>query len=207
MKGVVLVLFSLIIIFGLSTSWIVGSSTKNELFNSIKDIPYNEVGLVLGTAKFLSDGRINLYYKYRIEAAYLLFASKKVDFLLISGDNSTEYYDEPTTMMLDLKQMGVPEEKMYLDFAGFRTLDSVVRSKEVFGQNSITVVSQKFHNERAIYIAKRNDIDAVGFNAQEVNGTLGRKVKIRERLARVKLFIDLIFDVSPKFLGQKIEIV
>ena len=108
----------------------------------------------------------------------------------------------------DLKviQIGIPEKFIYLDYAGFRTLDSVVRAKEVFGQNRLTIISQRFHNERAIYLAEKNGIDAIGYNAQNVNAYAGLKTNIRELLARVKMFIDLGIDKQPHFLGEKIII-
>lgn len=100
-------------------------------------------------------------------------------------------------------QYGIPEQKIYLDFAGFRTLDSVVRAKEIFGQNSFIIISQKFHNERAIYLAQKNNIEAVGFNAKDVHQYAGIKTKIREYFARVKVFVDLFLGVEPKFYGEK----
>ncbi|MFT7481835.1 MAG: SanA protein, partial [Oceanospirillaceae bacterium] len=137
----------------------------------------NKVGLLLGTAKFLQSGEPNLYYKYRVEAAVELLNAGKVEFILVSGDNSTKYYDEPSTFETDLIEAGIPADKMYKDYAGFRTLDSIVRSKEVFGQSSITVISQPFHNERAIYIATRKGIDAIGYNSERVIAEYGLKCR------------------------------
>ncbi|MBK6283650.1 MAG: YdcF family protein [Draconibacterium sp.] len=185
---------------------LVEKIASNKVYNSTKEIPHNKVGLFLGTSKILSNGRINLYYKYRIDAAVRLFKAGKVNFILVSGDNSTKDYDEPSTIKEDLIKNGIPANRIYLDYAGFRTLDSVVRCKEIFGQNSITIISQQFHNERAIYIAKRKDIEAVGFNANDVNVHYGFKTRLRERFARVKMILDLIFGKKPKFLGEKIEI-
>jgi len=202
--GVLIGIFSLIGIFGADR--LVEKSASDKVFNSTKKIPHNKVGLFLGTGKILSNGRINLYYKYRIEAAVKLYKAGKVDFILVSGDNSTKDYDEPSTIKEDLVKKGIPSNRIYLDYAGFRTLDSVVRCKEIFGQNSITIISQQFHNERAIYIAKRKNIDAVGFNAKDVNVHYGFKTRLRERFARVKMVLDLIFGKKPKFLGDKIEI-
>jgi len=202
--GVLIGILSLIGIFGADR--LVEKSTSDKVFNSTKEIPHNKVGLFLGTGKILSNGRINLYYKYRIDAAVKLFKAGKVDFILVSGDNSTKNYDEPSTIKEDLIKKGIPSNKIYLDYAGFRTLDSVVRCREIFGQTSITVISQQFHNERAIYIAKRKDIDAVGFNAKDVNVHYGFKTRLRERFARVKMVLDLIFGKKPKFLGDKAEI-
>lgn len=202
--GVLIGILSVIGIFGADR--LVEKSASDKVFNSTKEIPHNKVGLFLGTGKILSNGRINLYYKYRIDAAVKLFKAGKVDFILVSGDNSTKEYDEPSTIKEDLINKGIPSNRIYLDYAGFRTLDSVVRCKEIFGQSSITIISQQFHNERAIYIAKRKDIEAVGFNAKDVNVNYGFKTRLRERFSRVKMVLDLIFGKKPKFLGDKIEI-
>ncbi|MCT4601616.1 MAG: YdcF family protein [Marinifilum sp.] len=184
----------------------VEEATVGKNYDDLSNIPHNKVGLLLGTGKYLQDGRVNLYYQYRIDAAVALYEAGKLDFLLISGDNSTQNYDEPTSMKNDLIAAGIPEEKIYLDYAGFRTLDSVVRSKEIFGQSSITIISQKFHNQRAIYIAQAKEINAVGFNAKDVNIHYGLKTMLREKLARVKMFLDLQLGKEPKFLGEKIYI-
>lgn len=189
-----------------SNKW-VANSTQESIYSSVNEIPKNKVGLLLGTGKFLQNGNINLYYKYRIEATIKLYQSGKIEFVLISGDNSRKDYDEPSAMKNDLIASGIPANKIYLDYAGFRTLDSVVRCKEIFGQESITVISQQFHNERAIFIAEKNEISAVGFNAKNVSQRYGIKVQIREKLARVKVVLDLIFGIEPKFLGDKIEII
>ena len=106
----------------------------------------------------------------------------------------------------ELVKRGIPEDRIFLDYAGFRTLDSVIRAKEIFGQEEITIISQEFHNERAIYLAGKNDIEAVGFNARDVSRRYGLKVQLREYLARTKVFLDILFEVEPKFLGEKIEI-
>lgn len=190
----------------LAANILVEKTATDKLYNSTNKIPYNKVGVLLGTNKTLKNGRINLYYKYRIDGAAKLFHSGKIDYILVSGDNSSKGYDEPTTIKKDLIKKGVPSKKIFLDYAGFRTLDSVVRSKEIFGQTSITLISQQFHNERAIYISEYKGIRAIGFNAKDVNIKYGIKTRLRERLARVKMFIDLVFGKQPKFMGEKIEI-
>ncbi|MBT8180545.1 MAG: YdcF family protein, partial [Eudoraea sp.] len=101
---------------------------------------------------------------------------------------------------------GIPAEKIYLDYAGFRTLDSMVRAKFIFGLDSVTVISQKFHNERAIYLAEKKGLKAIGFNAKGISGKQGIKVQFREYFARVKVFIDLLLNTQPRFYGDKIEI-
>ena len=179
----------------------ISFKTKDLVFDSVEQIPYNKVGLVLGTGKYAQSGNINLFYKYRIDAAVTLYNAGKIEFILVSGDNSRKDYDEPSDFKTDLMARGIPEEKIYLDYAGFRTLDSVVRAKEIFGQTAITFISQKFHNQRAIYIAEHYNIKAIGFNATDVYNS-----HFREYLARSKARLDLVFIVQPKFFGQKIII-
>ncbi|BDD12792.1 protein SanA (plasmid) [Fulvitalea axinellae] len=181
-------------------------NAKNKTFSELSRIKKNKVGLVLGTSKTLRNGNVNLYFKYRIDATIELYKKGKIDFVLVSGDNGSKDYDEPTDFKNELIRKGIPENRIYLDYAGFRTLDSVVRAKEIFGQASITVVSQKFHNERAIFLAEKNGISAVGYNARDLSGKNGLKTRIREYFARTKAFLDILFGVDPKFLGKKIEI-
>ncbi|WP_321296739.1 ElyC/SanA/YdcF family protein [Marinifilum fragile] len=200
-------LISILILIGIyGSNKLVEKTAENKIYDCTTKIPHNKVGLFLGTAKYISNGQINLYYKYRIDATVALFKAGKIKFILVSGDNSTKDYDEPSTIKEDLISKGIPANKIYLDYAGFRTLDSIVRCKEIFGQNSITIISQQFHNERAIYIANCKDIHAVGFNAKDVSIHYGFKTQLREKLARVKMVIDLAFGKKPKFLGEKIEI-
>lgn len=203
---VIIVLTAVFILSIWMADSLVVRNAADKIYYTAEDVPPNRVGLFLGTGKYLSNGNINLYYKFRIEAAVKLYKAGKIDYILVSGDNSTTEYDEPSTIKSDLISKGVPGDKIYLDYAGFRTLDSVVRSKEIFGQKSITVISQKFHNERAIYIARNNDMEAIGFNARDVNVSYGFKTQLREKLARVKMMIDLAIGVEPKYLGEKIDI-
>jgi len=184
----------------------INSAAHGKTYEETIDIPKNKVGLVLGTSKKLSSGQPNPYYDYRINATVKLFKANKIDFVLVSGDNGSRYYNEPTTFKKDLVEAGIPTDKIFLDYAGFRTLDSMVRAKVVFGLNEVTVISQKFHNERAIYLAERKGLKAIGFNAKDVSVQNGLKVQIREYFARVKVFIDLIANTQPKFFGEKIEI-
>lgn len=203
---IILLLLILPFILILTSNYSVENNAQNKTYSDASKIKKNKVGLVLGTAKTLKNGRINLYFKYRINATVELYKKNKIDFVLISGDNGNKNYDEPTDFKNELIKKGIPENKIFLDYAGFRTLDSVVRCKEIFGQENITIISQKFHNERAIYLAENNGINAIGFNARDVSGKYGLRVKAREYLARTKVFVDILFRVKPKFLGNKIEI-
>jgi len=201
-----LLIFTLLLIALIATNYWVVFKAKDHVYTDVSDIPKNKVGLLLGTSKYVSNGNINLYYAYRIDAAVKLFEAGKIEYILISGDNGNKNYDEPSDFKNDLIKRGIPEDKIILDYAGFRTLDSVVRAKEIFGQNSITIISQEFHNERAIYLAENFDINAIAFNAKDVNNRYGLKTRAREYLARAKASMDVFFNVKPKFLGEKINI-
>lgn len=176
-----------------------------RVFDQVDLIPFRPTGLVLGTLPRLGNGRPNLYFEHRMDAAAALYRAGKVRYLLLSGDNRRHNYNEPEEMKKALLARGVPDSVLYLDYAGLRTLDSVVRAKEIFGQDSLTLISQRFHNERAIYLADAFGIPAVGYNAADVHDFSSLKVRIREWLARVKVFIDLATGKRPKHLGEKIE--
>jgi len=208
-KKLFLITFLIVIIvitLLLTCNYTIKKAAEGKTFHKSINITKNKVGIVLGTARKLKNGQPNLYYIHRINATVSLYKAGKIDFVLVSGDNSSKYYNEPTHFKKDLIKNGIPENKIFLDYAGFRTLDSMVRAKAVFELDSVTVISQKFHNERAIYIAKKKGLHAIGFNAKDVSGKNGLKVKIREYFARVKVFIDLTTNKQPKFYGDKIKI-
>ena len=201
---IILTLLSLISILWANST--INEQTETKIFTETDSIPDNNVGLLLGTSKYLRNGKSNQYFSNRISATVQLYKAGKIKNIVISGDNSKKNYNEPEDMKNELIKYGIPENRIYLDFAGFRTYDSVFRIKEIFGQDKFTIISQEFHNQRAVYIANSLNLDAIGFNAKDVNAYNGFKTKIREKFARVKVFIDLIFDKKPKFLGVKIEI-
>ena len=203
--AVIVLLLPMLLMF--FSNFMIQKYAENKTYTSIYEIPKNKVGLVLGTAKYSSAGGINLYFRYRINAAVELFQNGKIDFILVSGDNETINYNEPRDFKKELIKRGIPEEKIFLDYAGFRTLDSVIRAKEVFGQEEITIISQKFHNERAIYLAENNNMKAIGYNADDPSINYGLKTQFREYFARTKAFLDILFKVEPKFLGKRIEII
>ncbi len=200
------VLFFLLMFAIFGTDFMVKKKTQKAIYTSVSEIPYKKVGLLLGTSKTLANGNSNLYYKYRIDAAVKLFKSGKISYILVSGDNGREGYDETTAMQTDLVNRGIPKNRIVMDYAGFRTLDSVIRANKVFGLTEFTVISQQFHNERAIFIANYKGLKAIGFNAKDVRAKTGIKVIIREKLARVKMVLDLLFYKKPKFLGKPIPI-
>ena len=173
--------------------------SKGKIYDTVKDIPYKEVGLLLGTSPTTINGWTNIYYTYRIDAAVKLYKAKKISRILISGDGKEKSYDEPKYMRRDLIKRGIPAHKITLDKKGLRTYDSVINAKETFGLSNFTVISQRFQNERAIYLAGHNDIDAIGYNAKDAPNQKGKsaiKVRIREVFAKVKVFMDLILPSS-----------
>lgn len=187
--------------------WWIANAAEGRCHDAVKAVPPAPVAVVLGTSSQLPDGRANLFFMPRMEAAAALFQAGKVKALIVSGDNGTQGYDEPTDMKRTLMQMGVPAEKIVCDYAGFRTLDSVVRAKEIFGQRRVIFVSQRFHNARAIYLARAFGIEAFGLNARDVPVSLSVKTYLREKLACVKAVLDVnVLGTKPKFLGEKVGI-
>lgn len=208
-KKLSIILVSLIlvqILLLLICDQLIVQDSMGKTYSDTSLIPGNKVGLVLGTSRKLAVGGLNPYYTNRIDATVRLYQAGKIEFILVSGDNSSQYYNEPQTIKKDLVQGGIPEDKIYLDYAGFRTLDSMVRARFIFGLDSVTIISQKFHNERAIYLAEKKGLKAIGFNAVDLSGSPGYKVKFREYFARVKVFIDLALNTQPRFYGEHIDI-
>ncbi|MCQ9634650.1 YdcF family protein [Chryseobacterium sp. WG14] len=201
-----LLLFVAGIIFIAWANYSIKKENEAFLFYSTKDVPQAKTALLLGTGKTLSNGMPNAYFYNRIKAATDLYKSGKIQYIIVSGDNSTKDYNEPEDMLLTLMQQGIPQDKIIMDHAGFRTLDSVVRAKEIFGQTKLVIISQKFHNERAVFLARKNGMEAFGYNAADVNKYAGLKTNMREYLAKAKVYWDLIFGVEPKFGGEKIII-
>ncbi len=176
------------------------------IYDDIKLLPFNKVGLILGTSWNFRGGAPNTYFDNRIKAAATLYKAKKIIYLIVSGDNRKASYNEPVMMKKELIKLGVPDASIFLDYAGFRTFDSVIRCREIFGQRSFTIISQRFHLERAVYISHCFGIGAIGFEAKDISWTQGFKTNIREYFARVKVFWDLHTGEKPKFLGEKINI-
>jgi len=196
---------SLVLVVG-TVHYVVNTATSRQIYNDINQIPKNRVGLLLGTAKYNDKSKniINQYYQHRIDAAVALYMAGKVDFIIVSGDNSTLYYNEPLLMKNDLIARGVPAKCIYMDNAGFRTLDSILRCRDVFGQTRFTIISQRFHNQRAVYIANHKNVQTVAFNAED--GDSFWDVAIREKMARVKMMLDLLLNKQAKLYGDNIEI-
>jgi SanA protein len=178
---------------------IVIQQTENQIYSDIDSIPFREFALVLGTNKKGLNGN-NPYFKYRMDATIALYNAQKVSKIIVSGDNSVHEYNETEDMTDYLVDAGIPENVIIKDYAGFRTLDSVVRAKKVFDCQDVTIVSQQFHNQRALFIANYYGLNAIAFSAKDVQSRKNY-THIREYLAKCLVIFDLyVFNRSPKFL-------
>ncbi len=182
--------------------WVV-RSTRAQVYHTVEDLPYRDVGVVLGTSRRTRDGRENLYFRYRINAVVELYQQGKIRHILVSGDNKTRDYDEPNDMRQALIDSGVPRSAITRDFAGFRTLDSIVRARDVFGLNGFTVISQEYHDYRALFIARHEGLDAVAYCAKDVAASeFRRRNAAREVVARAMAVVDLyVLRTRPRFPG------
>ena len=192
------------IVFIAYTNTAISHDTIPFIKNNADDVKDHKVGLVLGTSERMIGGGDNPYFVNRIEAAVELYQKGKIKKILVSGDNADISYNEPKAMQTALLERGIPEDDIVLDYAGFRTLDSVVRSRDIFGQNDIIIISQEFHIKRAVYIARTLGIDAEGFVAEGVPLKSSIRTQVREILARTQAWTDVhIINRQPKFLGEK----
>jgi SanA protein len=186
--------------------WVV-TSTENKVYLNFNELPQSDrgnVALVLGTSQKLMNGSPNPFFENRIRAAAMLYREGKVDHFILSGDNRTKYYNEPLSMKKALTRYGIPDSVITLDYAGLRTLDSIVRSKEIFGQEKLIIITQSFHSYRALFISRYYNIDAVVLVAQEPAEETALKVYFREYFARTKAVLDLyILKTAPRHLGEK----
>ncbi len=193
------VLLPLCLLLGVDLAITIGS--RGQIYDDLAGVPPAPVALVLGTSS-RQHGRPNPFYEQRIEAAARLFHAGRVRAILVSGDNATLQYNEPWTMRADLLELGVPEEYITLDYAGFRTLDSIVRAKVVFQQDELIIVSQRFHVARALFLARHAGIQATAFAVANppVSGYL--RIRVREIFARIAAVFDVLSGRGPRFLGD-----
>jgi len=193
--------FALIVLLG--NRWVV-NSTDSYIFKDAALMPDNDVGVILGTSKYLENGRPSPEFRGRIDAAVELYQSGKIKHLIVSGANPDETYNEPRAMRRELIKAGVPDTAITMDFAGFRTLDSIVRADAVFGLKQFTVITQRYHAFRAVFIGRKMGMKVVAYAARATEtGGYGRLHPPREVFARVKAILDLfLLRTEPKFLGE-----
>ena len=193
------------ILFVAAIDLYISWQAKPYIYADVKNVPHRKAALLLGTNKYIAKGRKNYYYLYRIRAAAALWQAGKVQAIVVSGTNDSKYYNETRSMYKDLVKAGVPAKYIGQDFAGFRTLDSVMRAEAIFDLKEYIIISQKFHLERAIFIARAKGQKVIGFEAKAKEGTTAAyKMKARELLARTKAFMDVyLLHTEPKFYGKK----
>lgn len=185
-----------ILIMILANFWVY-SVTEGRTYSRISKIPPREVALVLGTSPKMKSGIANPYFTYRMDATALLYHHGKIKKIIVSGEKS-KGYDEPEAMKKFLiYQGGVPEEIIIKDPKGFNTRESILRCKNEFKQKNVIIVSQGFHNLRALFFARNIGMNALGFDANDVtkNESYYRN-HFREFLARVQAVIYYIFSIS-----------
>ncbi len=194
------------IFVALTNAWVV-ASTQGRVFSQLAGVPANAVGLVLGTAKYLPAGGINPYFQNRMQAAADLYHAGKIKHLILSGSNQTPAYDEPTEMRRSLRELGVPDAAMTADYAGRRTLDSVVRARDIFGQSRLTVISDRFHVYRALFLCDQYGIAAVAYGAPNLPWSASARTRLREYGARCKAVLDVyLLGTQPRFRGAPIAL-
>jgi SanA protein len=169
-------------------------------------LPAVDVALVLGAAPIGPEGGPNRYFERRLDAAAALWRSGKAKYLLVSGDRRPPDYDEPTAMRAGLIARGVPADRIYRDFAGVRTLDSVLRAEQVFGQKRLIIVSQPFHLARALFLAREEGIDAWGLAARDVDRPYSIFTTLRRYPSALRAYYDVWFDTPPRHGGKSIVI-
>ena len=183
--------------------WIL-LSTSEQIFKEEAWPPAQRVGLVLGTSRFSAKGVKNEFFEERMNAAAKLFELGIINHILVSGDNRSIYYNEPRDMLNALKERGIPEPAVTLDYAGLRTLDSVVRCSQIFGQSNFIIITQEFHLYRALFIANYHELKAYGFSPKSSRTTVPTKVRMRELIARVLAVLDLyVWNKKPEIMGKE----
>ncbi len=187
----------------LANVWVLARGST-YVFHNLAALPRNDVGLVLGTSPKTSGGFENPFFAGRIAAAAELYKAGKVRRLLLSGDNRTRQYDEPSRMRDALVAKGVPSRVMTLDYAGLRTLDSLVRAKEVFGLKSVTIITDDFHAARAVFLSRQHHLQGIAFCSRRVPWASSKKTRMREIASRVVACLDVyVLGTEPRFLGKK----
>jgi len=201
-----LVFFGLPFVWGLIlfASWWIHKTSSWHIFSSLDNLPLHNVWMVFGTSKYTPDGRQNLYFLYRINAVLSLRKAKKITYILVSGDNWRQWYNEPEMFRDALVEQWIPANRIVLDYAGFSTLDSVVRANKVFNVSSMLVISQEWQVRRAITICQAYTIVCDAYLAQDLPISWSLRIHLREVLARVKVLGDLyIWHAKPTYLGEK----
>ncbi|MEI6712507.1 MAG: ElyC/SanA/YdcF family protein [Verrucomicrobiota bacterium] len=205
-------LLTAIVLLGILTAtainfWVLWRGSRH-LLSSIEQIPVGSIGVVLGTSP--GGGKhlvINPFFEARMDAAATLYHSGTVYHLVLSGDNRRADYNEPSSMKEALKHRGVPASALTLDYAGFRTLDTVARAHRVFQVQKPVIITDDFHIARALFLAEAEGAEALGFASAPIPWRRSYKTRVREWASRVRAFLDVyILGTQPHFLGETIQL-
>ena len=183
-------------------SWVTWRA-RCDIYDDVDAVPHHRYGLVLGTGPVLTNGAVNHYYKYRIEAAALLYQQNKIDVIVVSGSDNGVDYSEPEAMRSDLQKHGVPATQIIMDKGGARTIDSVLYAQSLGLMDDWLIISQAFHNQRSLMLARHFKVQAHAYNARDVE--YGWRVHVRERFARVRLAWDMLTGRLSVAGGQSLN--
>ena len=207
-RGALLVLGGALFVAACNVAVLIAASGRVTPVGHEGEAPKRRAAVVMGCAEKLRNGRGNLFFKARIKAAANLWQAGRVEALIVSGDNHVKGYDEPSDMKRALVAAGVPEDRIVCDYAGFRTLDSVVRAKTIFGLDSFLVVSQDFHVRRAVFLGRCRGLDVHGVAAPLP--LVGKRIRtrnaLREALARTAAVLDILVCRRPRFGGPPVPL-
>jgi SanA protein len=190
----------------LSNRWVINSSDA-YIYDTWSLLPETDVGIVLGTSTFTRDGKPNPHFAGRIHAAVELYQIGKIKKIVVSGANPDTTYNEPRKMWQELTKQGIPSADIRMDFAGFRTLDSIVRAQAVFGLSRATIITQRYHAYRAVFIGKKLGMEVVAYAAPGQEPGFDVRLTVREWLARFRVVLDMfLLQTEPKFLGDPVNV-
>jgi len=190
----------------LGNHWVI-NNTEAYVYTDWALLPTNDIGLVLGTSPFTRDGEANPQFYGRIQAAIQLYQLGKVKHLIVSGANPDSTYNEPRAMWRELTKQGVPQQAITMDFAGFRTFDSITRAQAIFDVEKVTVITQRYHAYRAVFIGKKEHMQIMAYAAPGDENGIPLRQMVREWLARVRAIFDIyLLQTAPKFLGEQVPI-
>lgn len=199
---------SLLVFTGILTfagiNFYVKSSSNPYCFRNVESLPEVPVAIVFGAG--IRNNAPSKYLKDRLDAGIRAYKAGKARKLLLSGDNGSKSYDELAVMKTYCADHGVDTLNIFVDYAGFDTYSTLYRAKYIFGVQEAVLVTQNYHLDRAVFIARHLDIDAVGYAADRGGYSNLRKNKIRELFATVKSFVDVLYGRKPKFLGKKVNL-
>ena len=182
-----------VLLFIFYANTVIGDFSRDRLYERVAVVPQHDYAVVLGTSQYLASGGRNPFFAHRVQATAELFHAGKIRYVVASGDNRTPAYNEPAALEAALAEAGVPPSNVIRDGGGVGTLQSMRRARDVYGLERFIVVSQRFHNERAVYLASHMGVDVIGYNAADVTGTTALRTNVREYFARVKALVDARF--------------